>query len=66
VERCEFPLTAPNCVHTVVTDLALLRRSGDGFQLDEIARGFTVDDVRSLTGMTFTVADRAGIMQDNW
>jgi 3-oxoacid CoA-transferase len=66
VERCEYPLTAPDCVDTVVTDLALLRRAGDGFRLDEIARGFTVDEVRSLTAMPLTAADTVGIMQDGW
>ena len=67
VERCEFPLTAPNCVDTVVTDLALFTRQDVGrFRLDEVARGFTVDDVLSLTGMSVTVADTVGIMQDNW
>ncbi|HEX5996215.1 MAG TPA: 3-oxoacid CoA-transferase [Jiangellales bacterium] len=68
VERCDFPLTAPSCVNTVVTDLALLHREPESgrFRLDEIARGFTVDDVLSLTGMPVTVADPVGVMQDNW
>jgi 3-oxoacid CoA-transferase len=66
VERCDFPLTAPGCVDTVVTDLALLTRTDNGFRIDEIARGFTVDEVRSLTGMPVTVADAVGVMQDNW
>jgi 3-oxoacid CoA-transferase len=66
VDRCEFPLTAPGCVDTVVTDLALLTKAADGFRLDEIARGFTVDDVRSLTAMPVTVAATVGVMQENW
>jgi 3-oxoacid CoA-transferase len=66
VERCAFPLTAPGCVDTVVTDLALLTRDGDRFRLDEIARGFSVDEVLSLTGMSVGVADAVGILQDNW
>ena len=66
VEHCEFPLTAPACVDTVVTDLALLTRAGDHFRLDEVARGFTVDEVLSLTGMPVSAADPVGIMQDNW
>jgi len=66
VERCEFPLTAPGCVDTVVTDLALLRRDEQAFRLDEIARGFTVEEVLSLTGMTVRVADTVRIMQDTW
>jgi len=66
VERCEFPLTAPGCVDTVVTDLALLSMRDGRFRLDEIARGFTVDEVLSLTGMPVTVADTVGVMQDAW
>jgi 3-oxoacid CoA-transferase len=47
-ERCEFPLTMPNCVDAIITDLALLRRasrSAERFTLAEIAAGFTVDEV---------------------
>jgi 3-oxoacid CoA-transferase len=66
VQRCDMPLTAPHCVQTVVTDLALLTRSEDGFRLEEIADGFTVDEVLSLTGMHVEVADNVGIMQQNW
>jgi 3-oxoacid CoA-transferase len=68
VERCEFPLTMPNCVDAIVTDLALLRRPDrqSRFTLEEIAAGFTVDEVLSLTGMAVDVADEVGVMQENW
>ena len=59
-------LTAPRCVDTVVTDLALLTMRDGRFRLDEVARGFTVDEVLSLTGMAVAVADPVGTMQDNW
>jgi 3-oxoacid CoA-transferase len=68
VEKCEFPLTMPNCVDTIITDLALLRRPGRSsrFTLEEIAAGFTVEEVLSLTGMAVEVADQVGVMQENW
>ena len=72
VERCEFPLTMPNCVDAIITDLALLRRPSRGgrdpgrFTLEEIAAGFTVDEVLSLTGMTVDVADEVRVMQEAW
>jgi 3-oxoacid CoA-transferase len=66
VERCEFPLTAPRCVDIVVTDLALLTMHDGSFRLDELARGFTVDEVLSLTGMSVRVADAVGVLQENW
>ena len=68
VERCEFPLTMPNCVDAIITDLALLRRPSraDRFTLEEIAAGFTVDEVLSMTGMTVDVADEVRVMQEAW
>jgi 3-oxoacid CoA-transferase len=70
VERVSYPVTAPGCVDCIVTDLALLRRpsraAGDRFVLEEVARGFSVEEVLSLTGMDVTVADKVAVMQDNW
>ena len=58
----------PNCVDAIITDLALLRRQSraDRFMLEEIAAGFTVDEVLSLTGMTVEVADEVRVMQESW
>jgi 3-oxoacid CoA-transferase len=69
VSSCTYPVTAPGCVDIIVTDLALLRRpsrSDSGFVLEEIAAGFTVDEVLSLTGMPVTVANDVGVMQEKW
>jgi 3-oxoacid CoA-transferase len=69
VASCTYPITAPGCVDVIVTDLALLRRpsrSVTGFVLEEIAAGFTVDEVASLTAMPVTVANPVRIMQDSW
>jgi 3-oxoacid CoA-transferase len=58
----------PNCVDAIITDLALLRRAdrSSRFTLEEVAAGFTVDEVLSLTGMTVDVASEVGVMQRNW
>ncbi len=68
VQDCTFPLTARGVVDTIVTDLALLRRPpGSGsFVLEEIAAGFSADEVLSLTGMAVTVADQVRVMQESW
>ena len=66
VGTCDFEVTAPGCVDTVVTDLALLRRTGGGFRLEETARGFTPDEVAGLTGMHVDVTGAVGIMQESW
>jgi 3-oxoacid CoA-transferase len=33
---------------------------------EEVASGFSVEEVLSLTGMTVDVADEVGVMQENW
>jgi 3-oxoacid CoA-transferase len=55
-------------VDAIITDLALLRRPSRSsrFVLEEIAAGFTVDEVLSLTGMTVDVADAVRVMQERW
>jgi len=55
-------------VDAIITDLALLRRSSrqERFTLEEIAAGFTVDEVLSLTGMRVAVADEVRVMQECW
>lgn len=64
VERCTYPLTAVGVVDTVVTDLALLRRRDGVFVLEEVARGFGVDDVLALTAMELEIGSDVGVMQD--
>jgi 3-oxoacid CoA-transferase len=66
VGTCDFEVTAPGCVDTVVTDLALLRRGSGGFCLEEVARGFTPDEVAALTRMKIDVTGNIRIMQDCW
>jgi len=66
VGRCDFEVTAPGCVDTVVTDLALLRRDGGGFALAEVARGFTPAEVAALTAMEIDVTGDIRIMQECW
>jgi 3-oxoacid CoA-transferase len=51
VRECTYPLTGVSCVDVVVTDLAVLRRSPEGFEIEDIAPGFTADEVTSLTEM---------------
>jgi 3-oxoacid CoA-transferase len=51
VKHCTYPLTGVNCVDIVVTDLAVLRRVSGRFMLEELAPGFTADEVRALAEM---------------
>src|SRR5688572_19290537 len=49
--KCSYPLTGKACVSYVVTDLALLRWDKDHFVLDEVAPGFTSDEVIAMSEM---------------
>ncbi|MGE4241071.1 3-oxoacid CoA-transferase [Ramlibacter sp.] len=64
VAKCTYPLTAARRVNFVVTDLALLERVDGRLRLQEIARGFTVEEVLAMTPMKVDVPDRVGVMQD--
>lgn len=47
--HCTLPLTGVNCVKKVVTELAVLDITKNGFQLIEIAPGVTIEEIRSKT-----------------
>ena len=47
--ECQLPLTGVKCVKKVVTDLAVLDITSNGFKLLERAPGVTVDEIRSKT-----------------
>lgn len=49
VRQCTYPLTALACVHTIITDLAVMDVRLDGLHLREILPGWTVDELQSVT-----------------
>jgi 3-oxoacid CoA-transferase B subunit len=49
VTRCTYPLTALDCVHTIITDLAVIDVTPQGLLLREIAPGFTPEEVQAAT-----------------
>src|SRR5512138_1349028 len=46
---CQLPLTGIKCVKRVVTDLAVLDITSNGFELIERAPGVSVDEIKSKT-----------------
>jgi 3-oxoacid CoA-transferase len=62
-KKCTYPLTGKGCVTYVVTDLALLRWDGKRFMLDEVAPGFTAQEVIALTEMELVAAPNVRSME---
>ena len=56
VRKTDYPLTGDECVDVVVTDLAILRRRDGEWLLEEVAEGFTPDEILALTEMDIKVA----------
>jgi 3-oxoacid CoA-transferase B subunit len=52
VKMCNYPLTAIECVNTIITDLAVIDVTADGLVLREVAPGFTPEEVQQQTEPT--------------
>jgi 3-oxoacid CoA-transferase subunit B len=57
LEECTLPLTGKSCVDRVITDLAVIDVTPDGFVLREVAPGVTAEEVVKATGAELTVPD---------
>jgi len=60
VDKCSLPLTGAECVHHIITDLAVIDVRPEGLVLRELAPGVTVDEVRAATEPELTVALASG------
>ncbi len=49
LNECSYPLTAPGCVTTIITDLAVIDVKGNGLHLREVAPGVTPEMVTART-----------------
>ena len=55
LEKCTLPLTGVQCIHRVVTDLAVIDMTDKGFVLKEIAPELEAEDIVKATGAPLTV-----------
>ncbi len=60
VEKLTYPLTTRACVTKVFTDMAVISVTPDGFVLDEVAPGFTPDDIVAKTAAKLRVPEAVG------
>ena len=56
VKECSVPLTAPECVNLVVTDIAVIEVTDKGLLLKELAPGWTAEEVQELTEPRLLIA----------
>jgi 3-oxoacid CoA-transferase subunit B len=52
LRECTLPLTGVACVHTIVTDLAIIDVASRGLVLRERAPGVSPQDIAAATGAT--------------
>ena len=55
LKRCTLPITGVNCVKKVVTNLAVLEVTKNGFKLLERAPGVSVDEIKNATEATLII-----------
>ena len=63
LKKCTLPLTGAKCVTDIVTERAYFKVTPNGLVLQEVAPGYTVEDIRACTDADFTVADDLGVME---
>ncbi|MBO0838044.1 MAG: 3-oxoacid CoA-transferase, partial [Actinobacteria bacterium] len=54
VQRCSYALTGKACVDILVTDLAMFRRKNGVLSVEQVAPGFTKEEVLALTDIDAT------------
>jgi 3-oxoacid CoA-transferase subunit B len=55
--KCTLPLTGVNCIKKVVTELAVLDITEEGFRLIERAPGVSVEEIKSKTAGRLVIPD---------
>jgi len=65
LKQCSLPLTGVGCVKKIVTNLAVLEITTNGFKLLERAPGVTVEDIQNATEGTLIVEGDIPEMQLN-
>lgn len=58
VKTCTYPITALECVHTIITDLAVIEVQRRGLVLLEVAPGLTPADVQKVTEPVLILSEK--------
>ncbi|MDO4568319.1 MAG: 3-oxoacid CoA-transferase subunit B [Clostridia bacterium] len=63
LKECTFPLTGAGVVDLIVTEMGVIRVTESGLVLEEIAAGYTVEQVQAATGAELKAADDLKVIQ---
>ncbi len=55
LDRCSLPLTAKSCVNRIITDLAVIDVTPQGYALRELAENTSLEAVQAATGAALTL-----------
>lgn len=58
VNKISLPATAVNKVSMIVTELAVIRVTEEGLVLEEMAEGYTVEEIQKLTEPKLIISDK--------
>lgn len=56
LKKCTLPLTAPECVKLIVTDIAVIEVTSQGLVLKEVVPGWTAEEIQALTEPKLIIA----------
>ncbi len=62
LRSCNLPLTGIHCVHRVVTDHAVVDIDPEGFVLQEVAPGFTPEEIQKITDAPLRISPNLKVM----
>lgn len=57
LKECTLPLTCPNCVDLIITDMAVIEVTKSGLLLREVAPGWTPEEVQAFTEPQLIVSE---------
>ncbi|HWR18372.1 MAG TPA: CoA-transferase, partial [Clostridia bacterium] len=62
LRKCSYPLTGKGVVKLIVTEMAVIRVTKEGLVLEEIAPGYTIDQVIAATEAKLLIHENLKVM----
>lgn len=64
LEKCSLPLTAPQCVDLIITEMGVMEVREDGIWVTELHPDFTKEDIQAATGCTLHFDPDMKVMEE--